>query len=161
MLLFQWCQMDKCTECTFNSWLLGISGEKISYKYKLRKTGSGQHSILKKPEVTIFHIADVQFWQVYGAGRGIPTSPQRIPPSSRGIPPSPQGRFPAERGVHPWFLQCIADHWPIPTYIFSCYCGGWYSHLTHTQSEHKYTKMRNSNQNKSMVSLKYILYMYI
>ena len=115
MLLFQWCQMDKCTECTFNSWLLGISGEKISYKYKLRKTGSGQHSILKKPEVTIFHIADVQFWQVYGAGQGVPSSsrgilasPRGPTPSSRGIPSSPRG-IPAERGVHPWFSQSIAN----------------------------------------------------
>ena len=100
-MLFQWCQMDKCTECTFNSDCLGFRVRKFSIITNLNGQDLGifnanNTQYQRNPKSLFFILQTCSFGKCTGRGGESPR-PRGESPRTREESPRPRGEFPLPR----------------------------------------------------------------
>ena len=104
-MLFQWCQMDKCTECTFNSDCLGFRVRKFPISTNLDRQDLGIFNANNTQYQTdlkslFFILQTCSFGKCTGRGEESPRSHGESPRPREESPP-PRGESPRLRGESP------------------------------------------------------------
>ena len=101
-MLFQWCQIDKCTECTFNSDCLGFRVRNFPtstnlYRQDLGIFNANNTQYQRNLRSWFFILQTCSFGKCTGRGRESPR-PRGESSRPRGDPPLPHGESPRPRG---------------------------------------------------------------